>query len=166
MIFLTINLLFIAAESAISNYYYQSNKLLNEEILNLTQQVNRQSNLEELKIRLLLNSSISAVIKKIDKTTEAIDQTTKAIENTTKTLQQQNVYFFKAAAIQDQFRKNTTATVNHINDEIDHILANQIIIQTRINSIANNKTMSQTLNDVLIHQESLAKLLLNQNKTR
>lgn|SRR5215831_2872617 len=166
MIFLTINFLFLAVQGGLSNYYYQTNKLLNEEILNLTDQVAKQSNLERLKITLLLNSSIATLVKKIDKTTAATDATTRAIENTTRSLQQQNIYFFRQSSIQDQYRKNVGNNLTSMQQQIDEILANQQLIFTRLSQISNNKTINQTLDSVLRHQEATIKLLLNRNQTQ
>src|SRR5215467_2555948 len=166
MIFLTVTFLAVAIQGALSNYYYQTNKLLNEEILNLTSAVQKQSELERFKITLLLNSSLSTLIKKIDKTTESIDDTTRAIQNQTRSLQQQNVYFFKAAAIQDQFRGKVSTNLTATQNQINEILANQQLILLRLNTLANNKTMSQTLDNVLEHQQAVIKLLLNRNQSR
>src|SRR5215831_2197302 len=159
MIFLTINFLFLAIQGGLSNYYYQTNRLLNEEILNLTHQVQRQSDLEELKIRLLLNTSIAELIRKIDITTQAN-------LNLSKQLQQQNIYFFKAAATQDKFRSNVTSNMQNVQRDINEIIANQQVLFTRLAFIAGNKTLNQTLDTVLRHEHELAKLLLFANRTR
>src|SRR5215510_9514430 len=161
MIFLTINFLFLVIQGGLSNYYYQTNRILNEEILNLTNAVHKQSELERFKITLLLNSSIATLVKKIDKTTAATDATTRAIENTTRSLQQQNVYFFRQSNIQDAYRKNVGNNLTAMQHQIDEIISNQQVILARMAILNQNKTLNQTLDNVLKHQEVLTRLLLN-----
>src|SRR5215510_833060 len=165
MIFLTINFLFLVIQGGLSNYYYQTNRILNEEILNLTNAVHKQSELERFKITLLLNSSIATLVKKIDKTTAATDATTRAIENTTRSLQQQNVYFFRQSNIQDQYRKNVGNNLTAIQQQQDEILANQQALFARLDSLRSNKTQSQIVDNILSHQEAMIKLLLNRSAT-
>jgi len=153
--------MFLVIQFGFVGYYFQINQHLNQEILNLTDHVAKQSELERLKISLILNSSIATLVKKIDATTLATDATTRAIENTTRSLQQQNVYFFRQSNIQDAYRKNVGNNLTAMQHQIDEIISNQQVILARMAILNQNKTLNQTLDNVLKHQEVLTRLLLN-----